>query len=103
MNHQVISANRLGDGLVVYLTRDGEWSEAIADAHIADDAAAADLALAVAGAAVARQAVVDPYLVDVDIGGPAPRPTRYREFIRAQGPSVRRDLGKQADHRRLGG
>ncbi len=42
--------------------------------------------------------VVDPYLVAVEIAAEgAPRPRHYREALRALGPSVRPDLGKQAD------
>ena len=41
--------------------------------------------------------VVDVYLADVEIGEDgAPTPLHYREKMRVKGPSVRRDLGKQA-------
>ena len=42
--------------------------------------------------------VVDPYLVDVEIAADGrSRPRHYREALRALGPSMRPDLGKQAD------
>lgn len=96
MSRQVISANRLADGLVVYLTGDGGWSEQIDDALVFDGATAGDTALATATGSVDRQIVVDPYAIDIDESGGVRRPTRFREFIRAHGPTVRRDLGKQA-------
>lgn len=96
MTRQVISANRLTDGLVVYLTDGGDWSEAIAEARIVDDAAAHAAAVAEGAAAVARQHVVEPYAIDIDVSSGAPRPARLREYIRARGPTVRPDLGKQA-------
>ncbi len=99
MTRQVISANRLTDGLVVYQTGDGGWSERIADATVFDAETAGEAALATAGEAVARQIIVDPYAIDIDESGGGRRPTRYREFIRAKGPTVRRDLGKQAEAR----
>jgi hypothetical protein len=41
--------------------------------------------------------VVDPYLIEVTREGAVPRPVRLREAIRARGPTVRPDLGKQAE------
>ena len=41
--------------------------------------------------------VIDPYLIEVTLDGAAPRPVSNREAIRAQGPTVRLDLGKQAE------
>ena len=99
MSRQVISANRLNDGLVVYLTADGGWSERIAEARLIDGEADAVTATETAAGAVARQIIVDPYPVDIEENAGEIRPTRFREFIRAKGPTVRRDLGKQAEAR----
>lgn len=95
MTRQVISANRLSDGLVVYLASDDSWSEWIARSEIATDEAAADALLARAKWAEENRIVVDPYLVHVAEYDGEVRPTKYREFIRATGPSVRPDLSKQ--------
>ena len=69
-----------------------------AQALVASDEGAAQ-ALEDFGAMELRQSkVVDPYLVDVQVGdGGLPVPRHYREVLRMHGPSVRRDLGKQAD------
>ncbi len=96
MTKQVVTANRLGDGLVVYLTGDDGWSEDLQDAAVADDDQASAALQARGDAGEAAQLVVEPYLIDVvDVDGDT-MPARYRELIRAAGPSVRLDLGKQA-------
>lgn len=96
MTQQVISANRLGDGVVVYLNADNSWSELISGSVIAADEAAAEALLREAKQAEQDRLVIDPYLIDVaEVDGEV-RPIKYREFIRATGPSVRPDLSKQS-------
>ena len=96
MADKIVTANRLDDGLVVYLNGAG-WSERIEDARIAGDDAAADGLLAEAEGPGQAIRVVGPYLIEIALEGAEPRPVSYREAIRAQGPTVRLDLGKQAD------
>lgn len=96
MTNQVISANRLADGIVVYLTADGGWAERIANARIVAGNEQIERALAASVKAVGDRIIVDPYLIDIEDGAGQRRPTRYRELIRALGPTVRPDLGKQA-------
>ncbi len=83
---QIITANRLTDGIVVYLTAAG-WSPAVADSLLCADDPAVAAALVTAEQAVADRLVVDPYAIDVT-NTDAIRPVRYREQIRAFGPSV---------------
>lgn len=93
----IVTANRLGDGVVVYFGAGDRWVEALCDALVvADDAAEAALARAERPEHATR--VVGPYLMPVtaEIGADA-RPASTREVIRARGPSVRLDLGKQAE------
>jgi Protein of unknown function (DUF2849) len=87
MSHAV-TANRLADGRVVFRTRDGSWSGQIADAAVADSEAAAAPALSGAQADADNQVIVDPYVIELDVSGPAPRPSRLREAIRAFGPTI---------------
>ena len=96
MADRIVTANRLDDGLVVYLNGAG-WSERIADARVArsEDAAAALLAQAEGPGQAVR--VVGPYLIEVTREEAVPRPVSHREAIRALGPTVRPDLGKQAE------
>ncbi len=100
MADRIVTANRLSDGLVVYLngaSGGAGWSERIENARIAGDDAAADGLLARAGGPGQAVRVVDPYLIEVTRVGAVPRPVSHRETIRAQGPTVRPDLGKQAE------
>ncbi|MDB5644161.1 MAG: hypothetical protein JWN07_3478 [Hyphomicrobiales bacterium] len=92
----ILLANDLLDGEVVFWTGSA-WSPLPGDALVArDDEAAAQLEQA-AQAGLAAQKVVDAYLVDVavDAAGVA-TPRHYREKIKTEGPTTRRDLGKQA-------
>lgn len=97
MAQQIISANRLGDGLVVYLTGGGGWSERIADALAVTGKDAGEAAMTVAHTAEEARLIVEPYLIDIDESGGERRPTQFRELIRAKGPTVRLDIGKQAE------
>jgi hypothetical protein len=96
MTDRIVTANRLSDGLVVYLNGAG-WSERIENARIAGDDAAADGLLARAEGPGQEVRVIGPYLIEVTRAAAVPRPLSNREAIRAQGPTVRLDLGKQAE------
>jgi hypothetical protein len=92
----MITANRLSDGLVVFLDSQNRWTE---DFHHGAVIAATDVksaALAAATASAAANEVVDPYWIDLEPRGGRYVPKALREAIRASGPTTRRDLGKQA-------
>lgn len=93
---KAITANRLRDGAVVWLGQQGDWVERIETAATYDEADAAP-ALVRAHGDEARNLVVAIYTLDVEILNGVPAPLRTKERIRALGPSVRADLGKQAD------
>lgn len=93
---QVLTANRLNDGEVVYLAADGAWVEDLSAASILATPAAGEAALAKGADAERNQEIVHAYLFEV-VDAVAPlRPVKKREIIRAAGPTVRTDLGKQA-------
>lgn len=94
--YQVVTANRLDDGDVVYLTPDGQWSARLNDACLAGVKEKTDALLAIGRQSVAAQVVVEPYAIDVIAEEGTVRASRYREHIRASGPTIRTDLGKQA-------
>jgi hypothetical protein len=94
---QILTSNRLRDGEVVYW-REGAWVGALTDAQIFPEDGAAKAALAEADAFVRDRIVVNPYLFDVRVDGAGIIPVEEREIIRAAGPTVRLDLGKQARH-----
>ncbi|RBP03558.1 uncharacterized protein DUF2849 [Roseiarcus fermentans] len=92
----IITANRLADGVVVFQTAESTWSEDFNDAEVLPDAAATKAASARAAEDAARNLVVDVYAVAVETRNGHVVPKALREAIRAAGPTVRRDLGKQA-------
>jgi hypothetical protein len=92
---QVLTANRLRDGEVVYWL-DGGWIGNFAAAEVFADKPEADAALARAGEDVTARIVVNPYLFPVRFENEILRAVEEREIVRSEGPSVRRDLGKQA-------
>jgi len=81
---QVASANRLADGVVVWLDDAGEWTLRLDRAAIARDSRSAEILLLRAQAEAFT--VVDPFLVAVteDDDG-AVEPLSLREKIRASG------------------
>ena len=88
----VLTANRLGDGIVVFLDFEGAWSEDIALAVVARDPDEAR-ALEDRGAYdSARNLVVEPYLVEVREADGHLTPIRYRERVRVAGPSILDDV-----------
>ncbi|MFA7637900.1 MAG: DUF2849 domain-containing protein [Parvibaculum sp.] len=94
---QSVTANRLRDGIVVYLTADGRWSESLQDAAVAEGKEAAEALLAQADPSVADNTVVEPYLFEVSPENDRLSAASVREIIRQAGPTVRPDLGKQAE------
>ncbi len=88
---QMIIANRLNDGRVVFLAPGEQWNTAIAAGAIIDDDAEAQRLLEVAKSHQARSLVVDPILIQVRVDAGQIRPTEIREVIRAFGPTVRTD------------
>ena len=94
---QVMTANRLRDGIVVFLTRSGTWSEKIDEATLAlEPQAAAALELRAKQDELATL-VTGGYLIDAERRDGRIRASHIRERMRTLGPTVRRDLGKQAD------
>ena len=89
---QMIIANRLRDGAVVFLTPAEGWDIAIAAGTVIETEADAARLLAVAKRHESECQVIDPQLIDVEIKDGQPRPTAIREAIRAFGPTVRTDL-----------
>jgi hypothetical protein len=92
----IITANRLTDGVVVFQTAAGSWTEDFNRAvAFADPQATAD-ALKRAKQDEANNVVVDAYAIVVEERNGHLAPKALREAIRAAGPTIRRDLGKQA-------
>ena len=91
---KVITANRLREGDVVYLTADGAWSPHHHAAALLFDPAQAEARLAEAD--TQRQLVVGACLADAKPGPHGPEPVHFREEFRSRGPSNYAH-GKQVD------
>jgi Protein of unknown function (DUF2849) len=96
LSGQIVTANRLDDGVVVFLSPRNDWVEALRGGGVWTDTASATEALAAAKQDEARDIIVEPYLIDVVDKNGAVGAKHLREIIRAAGPTIRRDLGKQA-------
>jgi Protein of unknown function (DUF2849) len=83
----VITANRVGDGAVIYRGAAGDWTTALDEAVVTSDAAQARILVNAAAADGLR--AVDPYIAPVKIardGGILPG--NLRERIRLGGPTI---------------
>lgn len=90
---KLVTAHDLRTGEVVYWSGAG-WSKRLEEAApFADEAADEALGIAKAQPTI----VTNAYLVEAEGPGQPAHRVRLRESIRAQGPTVRLDLGKQAE------
>lgn len=93
---KVVSANRLTDGAVVFLGAQDRWVELLPDAEIFEGESAIAAAFERAKAAEAGNFVLECEAFEVKGRGASVTAVRLRDAIRAAGPSVHRDHGKQA-------
>ena len=95
---QVISANRLSDGIVVFRAKGGAWVEQLRDAEILADAAAVKAALGLVEQDVKANHVIEVTAFEVAINHGQVEPVHLRDKIRARGPTTHPGHGKQAAH-----
>jgi hypothetical protein len=88
----VLTANRLQDGIVVFLAAGGSWSDGIEAAAVARTPQEAQALEAQGAHDAARNLVVEPYLAEVRAVGGRLVPVRARERVRVDGPSVLGDV-----------
>ncbi len=89
MKTEIVTANRLIDGAVVYLTDSDSWSEMIADACLATDETGKAALLDAAARDLKNRKIVGPYAMTAEDSPLGPVPLTQRERIRAAGPTVR--------------
>ena len=83
----VVTANRVGDGAVVYRRADGGWSDELDAAAVVTDAAGAQRLMT--GALDDDLHAVGPYVAPVKLApGGQVRPGNLRELIRRSGPTI---------------
>lgn len=89
---QAVTANRLSDGAVVYLTDQNTWSAEIDDCQIVNDQGVAEnflsLTQELSGGLSGGDQVVGTYLFKVQLDGGRALPLSRREIIRTTGPSI---------------
>ena len=92
---KAITASRLWDGAVVYRADGGTWRETLAGCRLAASDEKCRAMEAVARWAAQTNMGVGPYVIEVEADVvESLRPTSLRESIRADGPTVRADLGR---------
>ena len=95
---QIITGNRVTDGVVVYLDRAGGWTERLNEARVAEGAEDLEAALALGKQAEAAQHVVEAYPIDVARGTRRPasaalegrHPRQGADRPRGPGPPLER-------------
>lgn len=85
---QVVIANALTDGRVVFLADQGRWVSRIADSLQAKNEFQAEKLVQAAVRAEAGNQVIAPELIKVTGANAQLRPVEIREAIRATGPTV---------------
>ena len=88
MTAKVLTANRLTDGISVWLSANGEWETSLSASFIARHAEAVEALVAAGDKALADNRVVDVNVIDVEETATGIRALRLRERIRADGPSI---------------
>jgi hypothetical protein len=88
MTDKVLTANRLADGIAVWLDAGGAWNERLQDALVARHAEAVTSLEAIGKRDFSANLVVDVNIVEVEEVNGTLRPLRLRERIRAAGPTM---------------
>lgn len=96
MSARILTANRLRDGAAVFLAADGTWGTGLDVVRVVRDAEEAAALEAIGARDAAARIVVAPYLIDVVETDGRIVPTRFRERIRAFGPSINVASRRQA-------
>jgi sulfite reductase (NADPH) hemoprotein beta-component len=85
----IVTANDLETGAVVYLGTDGRWVDRLSEAQVAPDADSKLRLEQIAAQSAARQEVTAVYTMPVALEAGRPQPVSMRERIRAAGgPTV---------------
>ena len=96
---QIIIANRLLDGRVVFLTKDGGWSNVAEDAVVAKEEEGVSKLVKLAQEAETRNEVISATAIEAELSGGGTYPAHIKFAMQARGPSVRPDLGYQVSPR----
>ncbi|WP_417449277.1 DUF2849 domain-containing protein [Kordiimonas sp.] len=92
---QMIVANRLLDGRVVFMRTDGSWSTVAGDAGTAEDEAGVAALETLAQKSAHANEVLSIEVIQATTRDGKPFPAHMKFAMQATGPSVRTDLGYQ--------
>jgi len=96
MADKVLTANRLVDGIAVWLNASGAWTTSLQEALVARHAEAVAALEEIGKTSYADNKVVDVNVVDVQETNGKIWPLRLRERIRAAGPTMEYAVGYAA-------
>jgi Protein of unknown function (DUF2849) len=85
---KVVSANRLSDGVVVYVGADGSWVGSLDRARLFVSGAEAAAGLEAAEEDAKRNLVVEPFIVEVTADAKSAEAVSLRDKTRAHGPTI---------------
>ncbi|MGF9691249.1 DUF2849 domain-containing protein [Rhizobium sp. 0TCS1.26] len=88
MTDKVLTANRLTDGIAVWLDASGRWTERLQDALVARHPEAEASLETIGKRDFSDNLVVDVNVIEVEEVAGVIRPLRLRERIRAAGPTM---------------
>ncbi|UXM94547.1 MULTISPECIES: DUF2849 domain-containing protein [unclassified Bartonella] len=88
MAAKILTANKLGDGRVVWYSKNGQWSEDANNALLAVTPEETSILEDAQKLGLATNIVIDANLIDVDEKDAHLRPIRLRERIRQNGPTI---------------
>lgn len=88
MTVKALSANRMSDGVSVWLAADGHWANTLRGALLARHPEAVAALEAACQQARCCDDVADITLIDIDECGDEPLPVRLRERIRLSGSKI---------------
>ena len=87
---KIITANRLDDGVVVYLDKSGNSSERLEDSKVAMNKDEEDVLMETASHAERDLLIIAPYSMDIELTGSNLAPRSQRERIRSSGgPTIK--------------
>lgn len=90
---QMIIANALADGRVVFLAEKGRWVSRITEGLVARNEFQAEKLVQAGARAESGNEVIGPELIKVDDSSGCVRPVDIREAIRTDGPTVAGKFG----------
>lgn len=95
---QMIVANRLLDGRVVFMRADGSWSAIAGEAATAESEGDIAVLTGLAQQSADSNDVLSVELIEATERDGKPYPAHMKFAMQAEGPSVRKDLGYQVSH-----